>query len=113
VKGEQLDELGACYAMCEWIAGATLPTYQIERDRRYEAVVKLLEEHGSNAWPHFRRMREDKKAWPPLGRAATRAALRAQCVAVGRAAKRAEREEARGDGGGGGASASQKGTPST
>jgi hypothetical protein len=89
--GRMLDDLDATYRQIRWVASAGIGALS-QRQARYRALVAFLREG-----------RKGERAF---------AALRAQCVAVGRAAKRAERE-ARGDGDGGGASASQKGTPST
>lgn len=47
--GEALDELGASYRMTRWVAGPADVFLASVRERRYRALVTLLERGGSNA----------------------------------------------------------------
>jgi hypothetical protein len=77
--GRHLDELGAGYRMLRWVATASGEKFIAERERRYRALVKLLEEHGAER---------------DVGRRFD--LLRASMPKVGRARVRAEREAAGG-----------------
>lgn len=47
--GEALDALGATYRMTRWVAGPADVFLASVRERRYRALVTLLETGGSNA----------------------------------------------------------------
>jgi hypothetical protein len=66
--GLRLDELGAGYRMVRW---AAMPRFIAEREARYRALVKLLEEHGA-AWDLGRRFGELTRSMPKVGRQAQR-----------------------------------------
>lgn len=82
LRGLELDRLGASYEQIRWVAGAAGhgDRWIAERERRHRALVELLEKYGSGKGPGV------KRAW---------LALAASMPKVGRAAKRAERAEAK------------------
>jgi len=64
--GTRLDALGACYEFVKWVAGAAGAAYALERERRYRAIVKLLE--NSTPEERWRKFETLRAASPRLGK---------------------------------------------
>lgn len=79
--GIRLDDLGASEEMLRWVAGAHGEARVVERERRYQALVALLESPPRDiaVWRAFRAL---KATLPKVGRAAKRAATLAAMAAA-------------------------------
>lgn len=70
--GFTLDRLGASYRQVRWVAGPAGPLLIVEREKRYRALVALLNSGGGRQ--PWRAWLQLEASMPKVGRAATRAA---------------------------------------